>query len=413
VPRHFGLFCIQGTGHLYPIAALGRTLLARGHRVSCFQDVKARAIVKTAGLDWRELGTRKHAIKAVPAGGDLATTEGEGPSTRDLMWRHAEAVLAEGCAAVERAGVDAVVVDQGDLATGTVAERLGLPYITVSFFPPVYLDSEVPPNIVGWSPRRDAVGRVRNWAANRALSHALAPILAIVNEQRRAWGLRELGGLNDVFSRRAMIAQLPECLDFPRRRKPPQLHHAGPFQDNRGRYAVEFPWDALNGRPLVYASMGTVRNKLRPVFTHIAAACAALPVQLVIALGGGLDPDTIGPLPGQPIVVHYAPQLELMRRAAVTITHGGLNTTLESLSNGVPLVALPVTDDQPGVGARIKRAGVGRVIPARTVTTASLHEALADVMTDPRYRQAARRIRDEIGTLNGPERAVSIIEDVS
>ena len=50
------------------------------------------------------------------------------------------------------------------------------------------------------------------------------------------------------------------------------------------------------------------------VFQQIAGACEGLPVQLVIALGGGLEPDAVGELPGHPIVVHFAPQLELLRR---------------------------------------------------------------------------------------------------
>jgi zeaxanthin glucosyltransferase len=406
--KHFGLFCIQGTGHLYPIAVIGRALQARGHRVSCFQNVRARPLIRTAGLEWQELGPSSLDVRAVAAHGAASTAEG--PRTRDLMRRHAEIVLADGTSAVEKAKVDALVVDQGDLATGSVAERLGLPFVTVSFFPPVYLDSEVPPNIVGWNSTRGPVARLRNWAANRLLTSALSPILDMVNAKRRAWGLREFRGLNDVLSTRAWVSQLPECLDFPRRHKPRQLHHTGPFQDGRGRYAVDFPWSALTDAPLVYASMGTVRNTHLSVFHHIASACATLPVQVVISLGGGLDPDTIGTLPGRPIVVHYAPQLELLRRATVTITHGGLNTTLESLSNGVPLVALPVTDDQPGVGARIRRAGVGRVIPIRRLTTNRLRRALTDVLTDARYGMSAQRIKSEIRALDGVTRAVEIIE---
>ena len=71
----------------------------------------------------------------------------------------------------------------------------------------------------------------------------------------------------------------------------------------------------------------------------------------VISLGGGLDPVRLGQLPGDPIVVSYAPQLEVVKRAALVITHAGLNTVLESLAEGVPLVAIPLGNDQPGVAA--------------------------------------------------------------
>jgi len=54
-------------------------------------------------------------------------------------------------------------------------------------------------------------------------------------------------------------------------------------------------------------------------------------------------------LAGEPIVVEFAPQLELLKRAALCITHAGLNTALECLSNGLPMVAIPITNDQPGL----------------------------------------------------------------
>ncbi|WLT39734.1 hypothetical protein NON20_10065 [Synechocystis sp. B12] len=68
-------------------------------------------------------------------------------------------------------------------------------------------------------------------------------------------------------------------------------------------------------------------------------------------------------LPGNPLVVNYAPQLELLQRTALTITHAGLNTTLECLNNAVPMVAIPIANDQPGVAARIAWAGVGNLFP--------------------------------------------------
>ena len=63
--------------------------------------------------------------------------------------------------------------------------------------------------------------------------------------------------------------------------------------------------------------------------------CAGLDVQLVLSLGGGGKPEDMEELAGEPIVVEFAPQLELLKRAALCITHAGLNTALECLSNGV------------------------------------------------------------------------------
>src|SRR6202041_2855635 len=116
-------------------------------------------------------------------------------------------------------------------------------------------------------------------------------------------------------------AQLPAALEFDIPGLPAVLHYAGPFVDSQQRPRVEFPWDRLNGKPLVYASLGRLQNGSEAIFRTIAGACAGLNAQLVISLGGGLDPARLGSLAGDPIVVKYAPQLEIVKRAALVITH--------------------------------------------------------------------------------------------
>src|SRR6202012_5644937 len=124
-----------------------------------------------------------------------------------------------------------------------------------------------------------------------------------------------------------------------------------------------FPWERLDGRPLVYASLGTLQNGSEMLFRTIAEACDGLGGQLVLSLGGGMEPKRLGHLRGDPVVVRYAPQLELVRRAAAVITHAGLNTVLETLAQGVPLICIPLGNDQPGVAARVAAHQAGIVVP--------------------------------------------------
>jgi UDP-glucoronosyl and UDP-glucosyl transferase len=63
------------------------------------------------------------------------------------------------------------------------------------------------------------------------------------------------------------------------------------------------------------------------------------------------DPGDLGPIPANTVVVRVAPQIELLKRSALCITHAGLNTTLEALAQGVPLVAIPIGYDH---GERIR-----------------------------------------------------------
>jgi UDP:flavonoid glycosyltransferase YjiC (YdhE family) len=71
--------------------------------------------------------------------------------------------------------------------------------------------------------------------------------------------------------------------------------------DARQRPRVDFAWERLDGRPLVYASLGTLQNGSEDVFRVIADACAGLDKQLIISLGGGLDPERLGSLSGDPL----------------------------------------------------------------------------------------------------------------
>jgi UDP:flavonoid glycosyltransferase YjiC (YdhE family) len=92
------------------------------------------------------------------------------------------------------------------------------------------------------------------------------------------------------------------------------------------------------------------------------------------------------------------------------ITHAGLNTVLESLAEGVPLVALPLGNDQPGVASRVRARGAAVVIPQQKLTAGKLRTALETVLENPAYRDSARRLQAVFQQVDGLERAADIIE---
>jgi zeaxanthin glucosyltransferase len=178
------------------------------------------------------------------------------------------------------------------------------------------------------------------------------------------------------------------------------------------RRSIDFPFEQLTGKPLIYASLGTLQNRLQSVFQTIAQACEGLDAQLVISLGCGMNEASIPKFPGSPIVVKYAPQLELLKKASLVITHAGLNTTLESLSQGVPMVAIPISLDQPGVAARIAWTGTGQVVPLSRLSVPKLREAIAQVLAQASYKTNAVKLQQALHEAGGVSRAVDIIEEV-
>jgi len=407
-----GAFCFPGTGHINPMTALARTLERRGHQVVLFGIGDTEARIRAAGIEFMQIGAQDFPPGILRRLDDhLGTLKGLATFrfTVERVKNTARMILRDGPDAVRRAGVDALLVDEADMG-GTVAEHLGLPFVSIAMFPPLVQDARIPPFCFGWPAGDSLPIRLRNTLGFRLLSRVAAPIYKVVNDQRRAWGLKPFRRAVDALSPLAQITQLPEALEFDVLGKPSILHYTGPFVDAQQRPPVPFPWERLDSRPLVYASLGTLQNGSESIFRTIAAACASLPVQLVISLGGGLSAGSLGPLPGSPIVVSYAPQLEILKRATVVITHAGLNTVLESLAEGVPLIAMPLGNDQPGVAARVAARGAGVVVSRRKLTADRLQSALAAVLHKPGYRESARNLREAIHSVDALNRAADIIE---
>jgi zeaxanthin glucosyltransferase len=157
--------------------------------------------------------------------------------------------------------------------------------------------------------------------------------------------------------------------------------------------------------------MGTIVNGRPEVFRTIIAALAKNKgLQLVLSIGDQIDPQQLGPAPENAIILKRVPQLELLERASVCITHGGLNTVLECLAQGVPQVVIPVTADQPGVAARIAHHRTGAVTSLDKLTADHLSMLLNEVLHNSVYRNNARRLQKAIAEANGLSVAVDIIE---
>ena len=407
-----GAFCFPGTGHLNPMTALARRLQQRGHRVILFGIADTEARVRAVRVEFVQVGAADYPMGTLRQLDEkLSRLKGLNTFrfTVERVKNHSRMVLRDGPDVVKTAGVEAMLVDEADMA-GSVAEHLGLPFVSVACFPPLLADDTIPPFCFGWGYRTDVLGRLRNRLGARLLTRVAKPIFEEVNTQRKAWGLTPLRHSTDVLSKLAQITQLPEALEFPMPNRPSWLHYTGPFVDGQVREPVEFPWERLDGRPLVYGSMGTLQNGSERVFRMIAEACAGLDAQLVLSLGGSKDPAELGELPGDPLVVRYAPQLEIVKRAAAVVTHAGLNTTLETLAEGVPLVAIPLGNDQPGVAARIAHRRAGIVVPQWRLGVGRLREAIDAVLRHPSYRSAAKQVQAAMQRVNGLDRAVDLIE---
>jgi zeaxanthin glucosyltransferase len=410
---HFGMICPNTIGHLNPMSALADALRSRGHQVTFFLLGHPPASLIEAEFEVCPLGGNLFPDSEFQAELQrLGLLQGRAAlkHTFALSARSAAAIMTNGPAAVRAAGVTALLVDQVTSAGGTVADELGLPFVTVSNALLLNPDPIVPPFFTHWLPKDTWWARLRNRIAWDRLNQLYTPVISQIQARRRKLGLSVPKRIAEVWSSRLQISQQPEAFEFPRLELPKQVRFVGPLRLPVGYPSVPFPWERLDGRPLIYASLGTLQNRVAYNFRALADACEGFDTQLVISTGSGLAPEALGDLPGKPIVVPFAPQAELLSRAALAVTHAGLNTVLDALAHGVPMVAVPVTNDQPGIAARIAWVGAGEVYTQRQITPQRLRPLIERVLKDSSYRAAAARMREAIQTSGGAPRAAELIE---
>ncbi|WP_033339139.1 glycosyltransferase [Catenuloplanes japonicus] len=365
-----------GTGHFLPLVPIAREAGQAGHTVAFHCAPQRADAVRRAGFDLlgdepaAGAGPGKEAEREPLAPLDLARE-------RRVVIEHfvRKAVRERVTYLPDRATAwqpDLIVCDEADFGAMITAERLGLPYATVivlaagTFFQDGYL--------------ADAIDEVR---AESGLppSHGLA-----------------------MLGRHLVLEPVPPGFRDP----------AFPLPGNgRGiRPAGSLPeLSKADQRPLIYFTLGTEFNvESGDLFERVLAGLRELPVDLVMTVGGQIDPAVFGPQPANVRLERFVPQDEVLPRCDLVVSHGGSGSVLGALAHGLPMLVAPMGADQPDNAARVAELGLGRVLDAENVTPEQAAGEAATVLADARYRGAAREFRARWASLPGPADAVRFLE---
>jgi zeaxanthin glucosyltransferase len=322
----------------------------------------------------------------------------------DMLCREAPRIL-------EAMGADAVIADEMEAAGGLIAEHLALPYVSVANAISVRREPLVPSSFLPFDFDATPKGEHRNRGAERVGDLLMNEHSKTIASHSRAFGLKPKRRLQDCLSPYAEVSQLVKGLDFPRTQLPDTFHHVGPIRLSAlVEPALEFPID--RGRPFVFASFGTLQGSRFELFRKVANACRDLGYQLLVAHCGGLQPHEADRV-GATWVTDFAPQRAALASADLLVTHAGVNTVLDALATDVPMLALPMAFDQPGMAARIVHAGVGQRASCRFATTRCISTALERLMREGGFRRRAAEIGREVRQAGGAHRAAEIIEHVA
>jgi zeaxanthin glucosyltransferase len=414
-----GFISMPLAGHLNPMTALARKLQSRGHEIVFIGVPDAGPAVRAAGLNFVSYceeefpaGTCASALAPVAKIHGMEATRwtirGAGRAFFQAASHHLPRVLAQ-------TGVEALVLDTIHMYLEVVPMSRGIPYAHVWAILNIDFSGTTFPSVVAGRYENTPEARARNIEDLKKSDNAFFGLV-----QPLAEGYAERNGLKldwsnprATVSRRAaaVVSQTLKEFDFPGIPWPSQFHYAGPFFDGAGRQPIPFPWEKLDGRPLVYASLGTLVNGLDSIYKTILPAVGRMSeIQVVLAKGNNIELADLGPVPSNVIVVDQAPQIELLKRATLCITHAGLNTALESLAYGVPMVAIPIGYDQFGVAARIAYHGVGESLGVDGLSIDALHALVQKVLNSHSYGKKAQYFKNIIAQRRGLNVAAEAIE---
>jgi MGT family glycosyltransferase len=381
-------------GHMNPTFSLVTELTRRGEQITYYSSETFRPAIERAGATFR--GIDAFMSERTPVDTNLV-------KFAYTLIRTAREILPTLLAEMRVDAPDYVIYDSLCIWGRCVAESLRLPAVaSISTLarPHSPLQREVLAGTLSILPSsiQMVVDGRRELRAFNAISRQLQQTYHCARIGL-ADAYNNLADLNIVYS----VSELqiwPHSFDD-------RFKFVGPFLGDRGETPV-FPFEALGDQPLVYISLGTVFNA-RVDFYHLCfEAFAGGEYRVVMAIGDRTAPLFLGEIPANFIVRPTVPQLEILRHAALFITHGGMNSVNEGLAADVPLLLIPQGADQFLIARRIQRIGAG--ITLRNPSVDHLRDAAATLLTKPTYRQQSARLGALLRAAGGPPAAAAAVE---
>lgn len=178
---------------------------------------------------------------------------------------------------------------------------------------------------------------------------------------------------------------------------------------NGGGLEVDGDLDTGDGAPLIYISMGTMYNDEVAFYRACFEAFGGRACRVVMAVGHRVNRAAIADPPANVIVREYVPQMALLGRADLFVTHGGINSAHEAMLCGVPMIVLPRAADHYIVAERVAAVGAGIVLDRSQATAERLADLADRVLAEPAFRTRAAAVGESLRAAGGYQRAADEI----
>ncbi|WP_241596191.1 glycosyltransferase [Rosenbergiella epipactidis] len=403
---HYAVIAPPFFSHIHALEQLSLALIEQGHRITFFQQADVRSLIRSTAIHFYPLGAQTHppgtlrhtlSLAAKPFGPSMFGLIGDMAKSTELFCRE----LPAACRALS---IDGLIVDQMEPGGALVAKKLDLPYISVACALPLNREAGLPLAVMPFAYQQTAQAYKRYETSERIYDWMMRKHDDVVAHYAQAFGLNGITQLHHCFSPLAQLSQSIPELDFPRHQLPKHFHCVGPL---RAKTALTVPLSAADPqRCQVYASLGTLQGHRYLVFKKLIAACQHAQADLLIAHCGGLTAGQSAALAKTAgvEVVDFIDQPQAIAAADITITHGGMNTVLDSIQHLTPLLVMPLAFDQPGVAARVVHHGVGQKL-SRFASSKSWGSQLSHLREQPEIAANLLRLQQSIDQAGGSVQA--------
>ncbi|MED2934154.1 glycosyltransferase [Bacillus wiedmannii] len=171
----------------------------------------------------------------------------------------------------------------------------------------------------------------------------------------------------------------------------------------------EFDFTTIEEKSPIYISLGTVFNEALDFYKLCMKAFENSDHTIVMSIGNKTKISDLGNIPKNFIVKNYVPQTKLLAYAKLFITHGGMNSTHEGLYNGIPLIVIPQSADQPVIAKQVENLGAGIKLSMKELTEEQLRESVEIVLNNPSFKEAALNLKESFRKAGGYKQAADEI----
>ncbi len=370
--RRILLGAFGDAGHAFPMIALGRALIARGHEVTLQTWTHWKGHIEAEGLTFApapEYAVFPYSPKP------LGFYEAVVHATADTL------------PLVERFEPDVVVADVLTLAPALAAERSGVPFATL--VPHVYPPAEphFPIYSLGARLPRTEAGRAMWRRAQGLVGRGLELGRSELNSTRLQLGLPELEHTHGGISRDlVLVATFPQ-LEYPRTWDP-NVHVVGPLMWEPPADDVEPP---PGDAPLVLLAPSTAQDAEHRLLSAAVRGLADAPVRVLATWNRRPLPRALA-VPPNTRLVEWLSYARTMPTCDVVVCHAGHGTLVRALASGCAVVACPAVGDMNENAARLDWAGAGVRVPRRFSRPRALRLAVERALSDPSIASRSREL---------------------